>query len=454
MTRQMNGSTCSDTYYVYDGRGQLRFVLQPEYQSSSSLPQFAFQYSYDDRGRMGYRKFGGSTSNAQTYSYDIRSRATAISHPGFIMDLAYSFGSDVTSAGWKRSASDTRKAYDFSYDRMHRITDAIYREGASVNDRYSEKVTGYDLNGNIQGLRRNGRTGASSWGVIDNLTLNRTGNLLTSVTDTGAAAYGGDFHASAGTSSYDSNGALVSDTGRGISSITWNEIDLPWTVTFSDGSSVAYCYAADGTKLRETRTVSGTATVIDWCGELVLEKTGSGARSAKRLMMDGGYVDLATGNTARRHFVRDHLGSVRAVVDDAGTVLEADYYYPLGGPLPTGNSTALQPQKYQGKDWNPTASFNVYDFGARLYDPALGRWLSQDPLAEKYQAHSPYLFCAGNPMKFVDPEGKEIRIMYQDDSGENKELLYHVGMKKVVFQFVCLERGLQFKERSKIRLFR
>ena len=90
-------------------------------------------------------------------------------------------------------------------------------------------------------------------------------------------------------------------------------------------------------------------------------------------------VAFQAGNTARMHFVRDHLGSVRAVVDDAGTVLE-------------------------------TVSFNVYDFGARLYDPALGRWLSQDPLAEKYQAHSPYLFCAGNPMRFVDPEGKVIAV--------------------------------------------
>ena len=95
-------------------------------------------------------------------------------------------------------------------------------------------------------------------------------------------------------------------------------------------------------------------------------------------------MDLANGNSARRYFVRDHLGSVRAVVNDAGTVLETDDYYPLGGPLPTGTSTALQPEKYQGKEWIPAASFNVYDFGARLYDPALGRWISQDPLAEKY----------------------------------------------------------------------
>ncbi len=161
--------------------------------------------------------------------------------------------------------------------------------------------------------------------------------------------------------------------------------------------------------LEEMRAVvaggSTTTTTIDWCGDLVLEKVGSAARAAKRLRLDGGYVDLASGNSARRHFVRDHLGSVRAVVNDAGTVLETDDYYPLGGPLPTGTSTTLQPEKYQGKEWNPAAAFNVYDFGARIYDPALGRWLSQDPMAEKYYPHSPYLFCAGNPMKFVDPDG-------------------------------------------------
>lgn len=160
------------------------------------------------------------------------------------------------------------------------------------------------------------RTGTSTWAMVDDLTLTRTGNQLTS----------------------------VSDSGRGISSVTWNEIDLPQTVTFSNGSTINYYYSADGTKLREVRTVSGT-------------------------------------------------------------VLETDDYYPLGGPLPTGTSTTLQPEKYQGKDWNPAASFNVYDFGARLYDPARGRWISQDPLAEKYYPHSPYIFCAGNPMKFVDPDG-------------------------------------------------
>ena len=372
-------------------------------------------YTYDDLGRLSSRKFAGSTTNAESYTYDIRSRTTGITHPSFIQDLAYTFGSDVSASGWKRSSGDTRKAYDFTYDGLHRLKDAVYKEVSLVNDHYTEKVTGYDRNGNITGLQRYGRTGTSTWEIVDNLTFTRTGNQLTSVSDTGSAAYSGDFNAAAGTSTYNANGALTSDTGRKISSITWNEIDLPQTVTFSNGSTINYYYAADGSKLREERTVSGTTNTIDWCGDLVLEKVGSGTRAAKRLRLDGGYVDLASGNSARRYFVRDHLGSVRAVVNDAGTVLETDDYYPLGGPLPTGSNTALQPEKYQGKDWNTAASFNVYDFGARLYDPAFGRWLSQDPMAEKYYPQSPYLFCAGNPMKFVDPDGTTINPVYGSD---------------------------------------
>ena len=60
------------------------------------------------------------------------SRSMGISHPKFIQDLAYTFGSDVSASGWKRSSGDTRKAYDFSYDGLHRLKDAAYKEGSSV----------------------------------------------------------------------------------------------------------------------------------------------------------------------------------------------------------------------------------------------------------------------------------------------------------------------------------
>ncbi len=72
-----------------------------------------------------------------------------------------------------------------SYDGLHRIKNATYKEGTSVNNHYTEKVTEYDRNGNITTLQRYGRNGASSWGVVDNPTLTRTGNQLTSVSDSG-----------------------------------------------------------------------------------------------------------------------------------------------------------------------------------------------------------------------------------------------------------------------------
>ena len=156
-----------------------------------------------------------------------------------------------------------------------------------------------------------------------------------------------------------------------------------------------------------TSSVSSAQSVFrqtDYTGDLIHE---NGTRS--RLLFDGGYVSLP-GNTYH-WLLSDHLGSVRVVASASGAAEEYDHYYPLGGPIAQYSSaTSQQPLKFQGKEWSTAKSMNLYDFGARRYDPASGRWLSQDPLAEKYYAHSPYLFCAANPMKFMDPTGESIRI--------------------------------------------
>ena len=55
---------------------------------------------------------------------------------------------------------------------------------------------------------------------------------------------------------------------------------------------------------------------------------------------------------------------------------------------------------------------NVYDFGARIYNPRLGIWLSLDPLQKKYPGVSPYNYCLNNPIVFIDPDGKDIHINY------------------------------------------
>ena len=78
------------------------------------------------------------------------------------------------------------------------------------------------------------------------------------------------------------------------------------------------------------------------------------------------------------------------VVSEPGATEEVNHYYAFGGLF--GNSNSVQPFKYNGKELDTQKGLNWYDYGARQYDAALGRWFAVDPLAEKYYNVSPYTF--------------------------------------------------------------
>jgi RHS repeat-associated protein len=73
---------------------------------------------------------------------------------------------------------------------------------------------------------------------------------------------------------------------------------------------------------------------------------------------------------------------------------------------------------------------NSYDFGARIYDPRLGKWLSLDPLMEKYPALSPYNFCANNPIIFIDVDGKDFLLStnYTYDGTASPTSIHQLGV--------------------------
>ena len=118
---------------------------------------------------------------------------------------------------------------------------------------------------------------------------------------------------------------------------------------------------------------------------------------------DEGTIQLAGVN----YFIRDHLGSVRAVVDHTGKIVERNDYYPFGGRHENSALSLLATNRYKfgGKETLEPVSLDMLDFGARFYDPRIARWNTQDPLAEKYFSLSPYNYCAGNPITLVDPTG-------------------------------------------------
>ena len=170
---------------------------------------------------------------------------------------------------------------------------------------------------------------------------------------------------------YDNNGNLTKDLNKNISSITHNVLNLPSKVTFSDGSTIVYTYAADGTKLRMVHTISGTTTMKDYCGNVVYE---NGAQ--KMLLTEEGYVDLSASTLAYYYYLKDHQGNNRVVLSSSGTVQETNHYYPFGGVFAsTGN---VQPYKYNGKELDTKKGLNWYDYGARHYDATLGRWFVVD----------------------------------------------------------------------------
>ena len=81
---------------------------------------------------------------------------------------------------------------------------------------------------------------------------------------------------------------------------------------------------------------------------------------------------------------------------------------PFGGLMAESTDSEEQQFKYNGKEFNPMSGINLYDYGARFYDPAIGRFTTQDPLAEKYGSTSPYVYCANNPINKIDPDGREV----------------------------------------------
>ncbi len=386
-------------------------------------------YAYDNLGRLQSKSLHGSATNKLTYAYNVRGWLTGISGSKFTQNLYYNTGTgtakyngSISSMTWKAGNESTIRGYKFTYDGLSRLMNATYGETAGINtntNRFSENVTAYDKNGNIKTLQRYGQTAASGYGLIDNLTFTLGGNLLNRVDDAAAAsAYGGGFEFKDGVKqaneyTYDSNGNLTKDLNKGISTITYNVLNLPNMVTFSDGSTIAYTYGADGTKLKTVHKTGSTTTTTDYCGNVVYE---NGVQ--KLLLTDEGYVTLSDGKY--HYYLKDHQGNNRVVINQSGTVEETNHYYPFGGVFASTGNT--QPYKYNGKELDAKKGLNWYDYGARHYDAALGRFTTNDRFAEKYHSMSPYQYGANNPVKHIDVNGDSI-VVLNYTSGEHLGLL-------------------------------
>lgn len=392
--------------YIYDHAGRL---TKTEHQQGSSTGSRTVleANTYDELGRLNTSKKGNLP--ASTYNYNVRSWLKSITGTLFNQNLYYNenyagskpqYNGNISAMSWK-AGYEALRGYKFAYDGLSRLTKAEYMENGMTNNNYTIPTISYDKHGNITSLERWGKT-SNGYGMVDNLILRYNGNQLSHITDAAVklpdvTAGLNDFKdaspATSGEYSYNRNGAMTKDLNKGISYISYNSLNLPLGLTI-DGVQHNYIYAADGTKLRVTRG----SNITDYVGNKVYENG-----SLKRILVDGGYIE----NGIYHFYIQDHQGNNRIVATGSGTIVQRNHYYPFGMTLGeiTASEQDKQSYKYNGKELDRKNGLNLYDYSARYMEPALGRFTTLDPMAEKYYSISPYAYCVNNPMRYVDPTG-------------------------------------------------
>ena len=200
---------------------------------------------------------------------------------------------------------------------------------------------------------------------------------------------------------YDENGNLTKDLNKKKTAIQYNCLNLPSRVMFANGNSISYLYDAAGRKLRTVHVLEGDSVTTDYCGNVVYENG-----VPQILLTEVGYVSLTDGKY--HYYLKDHQGNNRVVVDEEGTVEEVNDYYAFGGLMSTSSRQSVQPYKYNGKELDRKGGLGWYDYGARMYDAALGRFMKTDRFSEKYVSLSPYQYGANNPVNNIDVNGDSV----------------------------------------------
>lgn len=385
-------------------------------------------YTYNGIGKLISVSRSGSAGTIRK-KYNIRGWLQAIKTPRFSEDLSYEtnaaqpcYAGNISRIQWQTTKDNVLRGYDFYYDDLNRLYSSVYAEGADMNqniNRYSENILDFSANGSIERLQRYGKKNDNTFGMIDDLAYQYNGNQVKSISDkAGSLLYNGSFDFKDGANAdteyfYNANGALSKDLNKGISSIEYDVLGNLQCITFNNGFKTSYIYDASGNKLHTTHE-SVVTNITDYIGDFILEDG-----KLSKFQFEGGFCSFDNSlNPTFHYYEKDHLGSIRMVVNEDGTIEQVNHYYPFGGIYgDLSYNNEMQRNKYIGKEFDHTHGLDLYDHGARMYDAARGRWDRMEPLSHKYIFLNPYIYCGNSPISFRDKNGLDWYI-------ENKMYLF------------------------------
>ena len=369
------------------------------------------------------------------------------------------FNGNISSMGVNIPKLGNSILYNYRYDQLNRIvsmdawtsTDNAWNGLAKVND-YKETVS-YDPNGNILSYLRNGTTAGSPPLAMDNLTYNyyAGANQLNNVNDAvGSSNYTEDIdNQSSGNYTYDAIGNLKTDNAEGITNISWTVYGKISSIS-KNGNAITYTYDASGNRITKTANGKTTIYVRDASGNVmsVYEKpagqslkqaelhlygssrlgiTGELTVAAGTFNLSGGYgtAKISTFTRGEKLFeLSNHLGNVLVTIGDkkiqhdggnglwdyyTADVANASDYYPFGMQMPERKYEPASGYRYgfNGKEKDKDISEGGQDYGLRISDNRLGRFLSVDPIAGEYPELTPYQFASNRPIDGIDQDGLE-----------------------------------------------
>ncbi|WP_345954237.1 DUF6443 domain-containing protein [Mucilaginibacter sp. PAMB04168] len=384
-----NTTTIANTYN-YDHMG--RKLETRQWINNAANEVLLSKLEYNEVGQLKTKSIGNGLETMQ-YAYNERGWLKSQNAPRFNLSLNYQdhpnaaykqWNGNISAQVWGPAANTSQHHYDYHYDKLNRLT-----EGTS-DENFNEQLS-YDVMGNITQLTR------SPMGTNN---YHYGGNQLTSI----------DGFVN-GTYEYDENGNQKKDNTKGIT-IAYNLLNLPQTIT-KGAQTMTNQWLASGVKTR--KVVSGGIT-RDYVGGIEYNN----GQIEFIQTEEGRAVPAGGGNYTYDYYLKDHLGNTRVQLKHNGLVLETSDYYPFGLQVARAVQTTSSPEnryKYNGKELQTELDLNQYDYGARFYDPVIGRWTSVDPLAELGRRQSPYEYALDNPIRYVDPDGMYSTEEWKKDHG-------------------------------------
>lgn len=468
-----NGLTTTEHYhYEYDHANRL---LTTTYTFNNEPPIELQSYHYDELGRVRSRHIHGGIDSI-AFAYDIRNQVTQIKSSSYEQKYYYNqscpsaeghsgelYNGNISATTW--TYGNKINGYTYSYDNMNRLssTYSILNNSLNVDYLYSEKF-GYDPHGNITSIERWDDNDA-----MDVLGFTYVGNQLQSIDDRGVEAYHYDakhYHDNSNSTNdfaYDANGNMIYDQDRGIAAIRYNLLNLPDTIQFTNGNLIIHRYDAAGNRLETKYLTKKIAVTVPlekvvetlvhpqffyitrdaFHNNIVYTANNTDAYGIEFVHNPEGYIRYYGVAEHYHHYhIKDLLGNIREtyIHPDANykECVERTQYYPSGLPWAErlSDSFTAHPWKYNGKEFVEMHGLDEYDSKARWYYPAICRTTTMDPLAEKYYPTSPYAWCGNNPMRFVDPEGKDVWEL-----NANGEMIHHRQNSQVDSLYVTNSYG-------------